>query len=1054
MAGIIFSAGETYASQVELQKDVNFIKLSRYLEYFEDTNNSISEAEILSGKYNSQFIRNTRHGLNFGFTDSIYWLKFSIVHDEMSKYFQWFLELSYPLLDSIQVFTLNEDATFATQHAGLLYPVSNRTVESHSFVFKIPISDERVKTVYIKVMSSGSMILDANLMSERGFIGQTRASVMLLGAYYGILLIMGIYNLFLFFMLRDRRYLLYVLYVAGFMLMRLTLDGFCARYFWGEYSNYSKMSIPFMSIFSLFPGAVFVISFLEIQKYDKRLSFVYKAFAFLCLFASLASLLIPYKVGIQGAGILLGAGSLLTLMTIVIVLKKGNRSARYFLYAWIIFLFGLLVYSLKTFGLVPGGMFTEYSMHIGSVLEVVLFSFALGDRISIIKKEKEDAQRQAIENLHKADKLKDEFLANTSHELRTPLNGIIGLVEALLDGASGSLPQKAVSSLSMISSSGRRLSNLVNDILDYSKLRHREIELRKRTFDLQPVADAVLRLFRPLLGKKNLKLINAVRPRECILFADEDRVQQILLNLVGNAIKFTDEGTVVVAAVRLEDLVEISIEDTGIGIPESAHERIFESFEQLDGSISRTYGGTGLGLSLARQLVQLHGGELRLHSKVGEGSKFFFTLPAGERGALSEEEPNTLRLESLKEDASFAIEAEVATESTADRYFSILAGNKEYDRALVHVVDDDMVNLQVLEDHLSIHNYDVEKSISGEDALYKINNGRIPDLVLLDIMMPRMSGYEVAAELRKDFSLFDLPIMMLTAKNRVDDMIEGFMQGANDYLTKPFHKNELLARVKTLVTLKTAVKENKRLFSIDKEFEVARRILQTAIPEGVPVLSSIDIAVKYIPMESVGGDYYDFHITGEGKIGVFISDVSGHGISAALIAAMVKIAFSTMDGIAEMPGKLLTEMNTMLMGNLSGHFLTAAYFSLDTDTRKLRYARAGHEPLVIHRRRTNEFLKYLPRGRAMGIVKTCNHEVIELTVVPSDRIILYTDGIIEAMNPRGDMFGSRRFMELVMGNVGVSAKELTDLILGQLFKWTGRSRSLDDDFSLVVVDIK
>jgi two-component system sensor histidine kinase ChiS len=432
---------------------------------------------------------------------------------------------------------------------------------------------------------------------------------------------------------------------------------------------------------------------------------------------------------------------------------------------------------------------------------------------SLEQKERAQAEalanrEMAIKNLERSDKLKDEFLANTSHELRTPLNGIIGLAESLIDGAAGAVTQEQKKNLLMIMSSGRRLASLVNDILDFSKLKHKNLELKFKAVDMQGSLDLVVTLSRPLIGGKALQVHQQIPEGLPPALADENRLQQILYNLVGNAIKFTREGEVVVF-VRQEEVgatpssppldhpdvdparrLLIGIRDTGVGIPESARASLFQSFEQGDGSSEREFGGTGLGLAVTRQLVELHGGKVWFESEVGKGSTFFFTLPVActkaEKVALPRyllEEPQ-LDEETLEEMTQTAL-----TYAAGAHAFDIL------------IVDDEPVNLQVLSNHLSHLNYRVERAATGMEALEKLESGYRPDLVLLDVMMPKISGFEVCRRLREYLPASELPVLMLTAKNQTRDIVEGFSVGANDYLTKPVSKDELLARVKTHIYL-------------------------------------------------------------------------------------------------------------------------------------------------------------------------------------------------------------------------------------------------------------
>ncbi|MDM8565295.1 ATP-binding protein [Candidatus Halobeggiatoa sp. HSG11] len=383
--------------------------------------------------------------------------------------------------------------------------------------------------------------------------------------------------------------------------------------------------------------------------------------------------------------------------------------------------------------------------------------------------------------LEELNKLKDEFLANTSHELRTPLNGIIGIAESLLDGVAGELNQLTQNNLTMIANSGKRLSTLINDILDFSKLKHREIELQLKPVSLQAMAKVVIFLSKTSLGK--LQLINSIPKELPSVHADENRLEQILYNLIGNAIKFTEYGKIEITAELIQDeWMQITISDTGIGIAKDKLTKIFQSFEQEDGSTERKYGGTGLGLTITKQLVELHGGKIWIESQVGVGSKFSFTLPISKSVATPSE---------LKH----------AKESSLEKPIDIILPTKHEGFFNIMIVDDEPVNIQVLINHLSLQNYNIIQANSGIEVCALIEQGVKPDLVLLDVMMPNMTGYEVVQEIRKQFLINELPILMVTAKNQTSDLVTGLEAGANDYLTKPISKNELLARVKMHLNL-------------------------------------------------------------------------------------------------------------------------------------------------------------------------------------------------------------------------------------------------------------
>jgi len=443
---------------------------------------------------------------------------------------------------------------------------------------------------------------------------------------------------------------------------------------------------------------------------------------------------------------------------------------------------------------------------IGLSAATLLLAYVLFNRYRRKQKEKETAEKkqrqideerqktliekQRVEELQKIDRLKDEFLANTSHELRTPLNGIIGLSESLKDGAAGPLTSKAIENLDMIANSGKRLSHLVNDILDFSKLKNQDLTLILSPVDMHSVVNIILKLSEPLVKDKKLKLINSIPNTVSLVEADENRVQQILHNLIGNAIKFTEKGQIEITAEEKGNTITFSISDSGIGIPLEKLEDIFKSFEQKDGSTQREFGGTGLGLSVTKQLVELHGGSMNVVSEVGKGSTFSFTLSKSKIKRkdiypATEPEPVLEKLSILQSD-----EEQKPTAS--------LEGLTDVQ---ILIVDDEPVNRQVLNNHLTNAGYGVTETGSGPEALSLFENGRVFDIVLLDVMMPGMSGYEVCELLRKQFMVSELPIILLTARNRVSDLVAGFNVGANDYLTKPFSKNELLSRIKTHLNL-------------------------------------------------------------------------------------------------------------------------------------------------------------------------------------------------------------------------------------------------------------
>lgn len=432
----------------------------------------------------------------------------------------------------------------------------------------------------------------------------------------------------------------------------------------------------------------------------------------------------------------------------------------------------------------PWSSWWAYIIYVALCIGLVFVYFKYQRRQLKLKQVALKREKLHNERLQRADKLKDEFLANTSHELRTPLNGIIGIAESLFDEVDDKY-DNIKSDLSLLISSGKRLSSLVNSILDFSKLKTHDLQLTKVPLDLHSMVNVVIRLSTPLIEGKDLVFANRVPVDAPAIFADENRIMQILNNLISNAIKFTETGTISISAREENGYMAISVTDTGIGIASDKIDTVFKEFEQIDSSITRKYVGTGLGLSISKKLIELHGGQITVHSEPGKGATFTFTMP------ISRDKPDEFKKTSEI--------SRVQLHSQPDEFdYDAVHSNHEI---RILVVDDETINQKVLINHLSKAKYDVTTAFNGEEALIALDHMGKFDLVLLDVMMPKMSGFEVCQKIRERFSSAELPVIIITAKNQVTDLVEGFSSGANDYIVKPFSKDEFISRVKTHLEL-------------------------------------------------------------------------------------------------------------------------------------------------------------------------------------------------------------------------------------------------------------
>ncbi len=479
---------------------------------------------------------------------------------------------------------------------------------------------------------------------------------------------------------------------------------------------------------------------------------------------------------------------------------------------------------------------------------IVLFLAVMNLLWRYKSKQLELQKEQTINSqLIKLDKMKDAFLANTSHELRTPLNGIIGLAESLRDELHTQLSTAQHHTFTMIIQSGLRLSHLVNDILDMSKLGKQEIILHKSHVNLYALAQTSIALVKPLIGRKPLNIINNIAQNLPPAHADSNRLQQVFLNLLSNAIKYSEQGTITLEAKQHSpqqhssqqhsaQQLHISIHDTGVGISAEHCDSIFESFNQVNNEDTREE-GTGLGLSITKKLIELHGGTITLTSKVGCGSTFTFTLCAAQHqagtcpaatstpasSAVLQEQQQALQTlqeqQELQEPQELQVQAATLTHeanhqtptqntpatpapsgANASQLLKSTAPSYAADTTIL-CVDDNSVNLMVLTAILKLHNYKTLEASSGPEALTLLESNPDISLIVLDVMMPKMTGYQACEIIRQTRPIHKLPIIFLTAKDIDTEIARGFLAGGNDFATKPVQKAILLARIKVLLDM-------------------------------------------------------------------------------------------------------------------------------------------------------------------------------------------------------------------------------------------------------------
>lgn len=370
------------------------------------------------------------------------------------------------------------------------------------------------------------------------------------------------------------------------------------------------------------------------------------------------------------------------------------------------------------------------------------------------------------------------------------------------------------------------------------------------------------------------------------------------------------------------------------------------------------------------------------------------------------------------------------------------------------LVDDAPSNIQVANAILK-NAYKVRVATSGAKALELAYASPAPDLILLDIVMPEMDGYEVCSRLKKDVRTRDIPVIFLTGQTEIEDETKGFEVGAVDYIHKPFSPAIVMARVQTHLLLR-GIREQlaHQLHTIQKELETARQIQLSILPAEIPKIEGLDIAARYIPMTSVAGDFYDFIEVDDNHLGILVADVSGHGMPAALIASMLKIALAAQVPHAADPAQVLTGLNQALCGKFEQHYVTAAYLFVDMAKKTLIYAGAGHPPMLMWS--TAAGVQGIEEnGLFLGKFPWATYSSVELPLQVGDWCLLYTDGIPETTNPAGVEFGSERFREFLAAEQSTSANQFAGRLLDELSRWAARGpdEELDDDITIVALHI-
>lgn len=813
MMGLLFCASAN-AQSLLVDPEASQTPVAPYIDYYEDPSASLAIEDMLDPAFAVNFLPYGDERLNFGVTSSAFWFRFDLDWSEAGDTKK-ILEFGPPKIVSgiarggIDVFLIDEQGNPSWQYSMGTH-LDEREIKTLRRGFALEIDRDFGSQIYLRVTSARPLRLPLTLWNSNDFFQQQIESNTLLGWQYGILFAMIFYNLFLFFAIREASYLHYV-FMIGAQAIFILLDSKHLRYILNqEYESVWLVDMSERLIYSLMiiTGLFFQRSLLRSASFNPKLDRIFWIYIFAAIGVALLGFLPDEKPNQY---------SLVTLLALIIPLaiysnydaiRRGDITAMVNMVAIGLFLVGTCtLWLLQLLPGFPDNNFTVNAYNIGLVAQALLMSLSLAFRYNQIKREKEDAQQLAINNLVRSEQIKDDLLANVSHELRTPLFGINGLAETALNEIEGQKFDRELveRNLELIRTSGERLTKLVNDLLDFSAAQEEATYVKFKPVDMNSVITLVLAVCRPLLGEKDVDLRAEIDEDLPLVAGDEDRLQQILVNLTSNAIKFTYSGEIVISARLSSDYnVTVQVRDTGIGIHKTDHDTVFKTFEKLP-SKQMNASGIGLGLPLAKRMVEMHRSHLKLESELDLGSKFSFDL----RVSLDQ----TRAIKSPAINKQMIRRADFLADANKPEEIPKLRSEQE---TTILVVDDDEINRVVMGQQLE--EYNVVKCSNGLDALTLIDEEK-PDLVLLDLMMPGLNGYDVCQKLRQKYNQIELPIILVTAKNHLEDLTQGFRTGANDYLAKPFHNEELRSRVENQLRLSMLHKINEDNVKLKSQIE-------------------------------------------------------------------------------------------------------------------------------------------------------------------------------------------------------------------------------------------
>ena len=627
-------------------------KLGTHMLYMIDEQHEISIDALLHNPDQFEWLQHEQDVPNFGFNTSSFWFWFKVENNSLEKV-RWLLEISYPILDNVDIYLQFSDGHIQQWNTGDEVPFSSRQVPHRNFITRLDFYPHTSTNVFIHTKTSGTVQVPITLWEISDFFQQEQISNIVYGAFFGLFLVIILYNLFLYMSIKDKSYLYYVTFSFSFLMFSISISGYGFQFIWPESIFFQRYSIFIFVSLSMIGLSKFTQYFLGIKK-SKDPSFILLRIMFFMGIINLALMFfLPYKSIIQFLMVTCIYGGFACIYSGINALRRIGPTAIIYLTAWSMMIIGILLLTINKIGLIESNFFTEYAAMFSAAILSVLLSFALGYQIQVEQKNRIIAERKALDSQQQVfraklranqandekkkirieseemNRAKNEFLAMMSHEIRTPLNGIMGLSDLL---KSSKLDDQQHHFVNTIYNSGESLLTIINDILDFSKIQAGKLKIEKIPVNIFTLIEDCNAIFAHKLNSKDIFVSFEMAPnRPITIISDPVRLRQVILNYLGNAIKFTEKGSIKIKVDLNYDTQELSINvcDTGIGINPEKQDKLFSEFSQADSSTTRKYGGTGLGLAICKKIALLMDGDVGVKSEPNKGSCFWFTCKVG-----------------------------------------------------------------------------------------------------------------------------------------------------------------------------------------------------------------------------------------------------------------------------------------------------------------------------------------------------------------------------------------------------------------------------------------